>query len=79
MLEYMYIVYLIISFLFSIGMTIFAITFGYLMREAKVGDKQFDITKTGLTYKHITILKFFYFVCFVLSIVFAGFSGMSIR
>lgn len=79
MFEYMYVVYLIISFFFAIGMTMFAITFGYIMREAKVGDKQFDITKTGLTPNHITVLKLFYFICFILMIVFAGFSGMSIR
>jgi hypothetical protein len=49
------------------------------MREAKVGDKQFDIKKTGLTHGHITVLKLFYFICFLLTILFAGFSGMSIR
>jgi hypothetical protein len=75
----MYIVYLIISFLFGMGMTLFAITFGYIMREAKVGDKKFDITKTGLTPTHIAVLRLLYYICFVMAIAFAGFSGMSIR
>jgi hypothetical protein len=79
MFEYMYIVYLILSFFSAMGMTLFALTFGYIMREAKVGDKQFDIKKTGLTHGHITVLKLFYFICFLLTILFAGFSGMSIR
>ena len=79
MFEYMYVVYLIISFLFAMGMTLFAITFGYLMREAKVGDKKFDITKTGLTPANLAVLKLFYYICFILMIAFAGFSGMSIR
>jgi hypothetical protein len=49
------------------------------MREAKVGDKKFDITKTGLTPTHIAVLRLLYYICFVMAIAFAGFSGMSIR
>lgn len=77
-MEYLYVVYVCISFLAGFGMTIFAVTFGYIMREAKVGDKEFDLSKTGLTPTHINILKLFYIICFVVMILAAGMAGMVI-
>lgn len=78
MTGYLYIVYLAISFLAAFGMTVFAVTFGYILREAKVGEKEFDLSKTGLQPIHINIIRLFYVICFVVMILAAAFAGFSV-
>ncbi len=78
MTGYLYIVYLTISFAAAFGMTVFAVTFGYIMREAKVGEKEFDLSKTGLGPIHINILKLLYVICFIVMILSAAFAGVSV-